>query len=37
MNTASCDMRRVDKAKDEAGGLDPGDFYIETDERGEEM
>jgi hypothetical protein len=33
----SCNMRRVDKAKDDDGDLDPGDFYFETDLRGQRM
>lgn len=30
-------MRLVDKSKDDAGRLDPGDFYYETDIRGQHM
>jgi len=30
-------MRLVDKAKDDAGYLNPGDFYFKTDERGQRM
>jgi hypothetical protein len=37
MNTTSRDMRRVDKAKDDACDLEPGDFYFETDDRGQRM
>jgi hypothetical protein len=37
MNTADLDMRRVDKAKDDAGDLEPGDFYFEIDKRGQQM
>ncbi len=30
-------MRRVDPAKDDTVGLDPGDWYIETDARGQQI
>lgn len=30
-------MRLVNQSKDDAEGLDPGDFYFFTDERGQKM
>lgn len=35
MNTQSCDMHQVASAKNDSGDLEPGDFYVETDERGQ--